>query len=324
MTDLANVRRGRDFTAYFRFGQRAGAGRRTEEKKLPWPRQLALQLILLAITFTVLFPILWIFSISVDARGLFKPDGLNLIPPSITFDSYNKVLAQPTSNDISFIGLMLNSLKIALFSSAVAVGLGVTAAYAFSRLKFAGRELLMIAILGVLMLPAVATLTPLYVFLNQFRFDLGDINFNLRASLLGVSLAVISAQLPFAIWNLKGYLDTIPRDLEEAAAVDGATQNQTFVRVVLPLATPAIAVTGFLGFLGGWTEYLTAYLFIGGQVPDWTLSIALNSMVGQYARNTPWSEFAAFAILFALPVSLVFFFFQRYLVGGLAGGGVKG
>jgi arabinogalactan oligomer/maltooligosaccharide transport system permease protein len=93
---------------------------------------------------------------------------------------------------------------------------------------------------------------------------------------------------------------------------------------VLPLAIPAIAVTAFLGFLGGWTEYLTAYYFIGGQVQDWTLSIALNSMVGQFARTTRWSEFAAFAILFALPVSIVFFFFQRYLVGGLAVGGVKG
>jgi len=324
MTDLANVRRGRDFTAYFRFGRRAGARRGEQEKPLPLGRQLLLQAILLFITATVLFPIFWIFSISIDARGLFRPDGLNLIPPEITFNAYQKVLSQPTSNDISFLGLMLNSLKIALFSSAIAVGLGVTAAYAFSRLKFAGREVLMIGILGVLMLPAVATLIPLYSFLNQFRFSVGDISFNLRASLLGVCLAVISSQLPFAIWNLKGYLDTIPRDLEEAAAVDGATQNQTFLRVVLPLCTPAIAVTGFLGFLGGWTEYLTAYMFIGGTVPDWTLSIALNSMVGQYARNTPWSEFAAFAILFALPVSLVFFFFQRYLVGGLAGGGVKG
>ena len=324
MTDLANVRRGRDFTAYFRLGRRAGARRGEEEKPLPLGRQILLQLVLLFITFTVLFPILWIFSISIDSRGLFRPDGLNLIPPSVTFDAYQKVLAQPTSNDISFIGLMLNSLKVALGSSIVAVGLGVTAAYAFSRLKFAGREWLMIGILGVLMLPAVATIIPLYVFLNQFRFEVGDIAFNLRASLLGASLAVISAQLPFAIWNLKGYLDTIPRDLEEAAAVDGASQNQTFTRVVLPLATPAIAVTGFLGFLGGWTEYLTLFMFVGGNVPDWTLSIALNSMVGQYARNTPWSEFAAFAILFALPVSLVFFFFQRYLVGGLAGGGVKG
>lgn len=324
MTDLANVRRGRDFTAYFRLGRRAGARKGEQEKPLPIGRQILLQIILLFITATVLFPIFWIFSISVDARGLFRPDGLNLIPPEITFAAYGKVLSQPTSNPISFLGLMFNSLKIALASSIVAVGLGVMAAYAFSRLKFKGREFLMIAILGVLMLPAVATIIPLYVFLNQFRFDIGDATFNLRNSLIGVSLAVISAQLPFAIWNLKGYLDTIPRDLEEAAAVDGATQNQTFVRVVLPLATPAIAVTGFLGFLGGWTEYLTAYMFIGGDPQNWTLSIALNSMVGQYARNTPWSEFAAFAILFALPVSVVFFFFQRYLVGGLAGGGVKG
>ena len=105
----------------------------------------------------------------------------------------------------------------------------------------------MIAVLGVLMLPSVATIIPLFIFLNQFRIELGDLSFNLRNSLVGVSLAVISAQLPFAIWNLKGYLDTIPRDLEEAAAVDGATQNQIFRKVVLPLAIPAIAVTGFLG-----------------------------------------------------------------------------
>jgi arabinogalactan oligomer / maltooligosaccharide transport system permease protein len=295
-----------------------------EERRMPLGRQLIMQLICLFITLTVLFPIVWILSMSIDPRNIARPDALNLIPPGWTFDAYQKVIAQPTSNDISFLGLMANSLKIALGSSVVAVGLGITAAYAFSRLKFRGRETLMIAVLGVLMLPAVATIIPLYVFLNQFRIDFAGLSFNLRASLLGVSLAVISAQLPFAIWNLKGYLDTIPKDLEEAAAVDGASQNQIFTRVVLPLATPAIAVTAFLGFLGGWTEYLTCYMFIGGNVPDWTLSIALNSMVGQFARTTPWSEFAAFAILFALPVSVVFFFFQRYLVGGLAVGGVKG
>jgi len=181
----------------------------------------------------------------------------------------------------------------------------------------------MIAVLGVLMLPSVATIIPLFIFLNQFQISFGDLSFNLRASLLGVTLAVISAQLPFAIWNLKGYLDTIPKDLEEAAAVDGATQNQIFRKVVLPLAIPAIAVTGFLGFLGGWTEYLTVAMFVS-DVPDWTLSLALNSMVGQFARTTNWSQFAAFSILFALPVSVVFFVFQRYLVGGLAVGGVKG
>jgi arabinogalactan oligomer/maltooligosaccharide transport system permease protein len=323
MSGLSNVRRGRDVTAYFRFGRRAGGGRE-QEKPLPIGRQIVLQLILIGISFTVLFPVLWILSISVDARGLFRPDGLNLIPPVVTLDAYAKVLAQPTSNPISFWGLAFNSLKVATLSSTIAVLFGVTAAYAFSRLQFPGRAALMIGILGVLMLPAVATITPLYILLNQFKIEFGDLAFNLRASLLGVSLAIVSSQLPFAIWNLKGYLDTIPKDLEEAGAVDGASQNQIFTKIVLPLATPAIAVTGFLGFLGGWTEYIVTYMFIHGTVDDWTLSIALNSMVGQFARTTPWSEFAAFALLFALPVSVVFFIFQRYLVGGLAVGGVKG
>ncbi len=300
-------------------GRKSGDG----ERKLPIGRQIAIQIVLLLITFTVLFPLVWILSMSLDPRNLSRPDGLNLIPPGASLDAYAKVIAQPTSNDISFLELAFNSLKIAVFSSAIAVALGITAAYAFSRLRFRGRETLMIAVLGVLMLPSVATIIPLYIFLNQFQIEFGDLGFNLRNSLIGVTLAVISAQLPFAIWNLKGYLDTIPRDLEEAAAVDGATQNQIFRKVVLPLAIPAIAVTGFLGFLGGWTEYLTVALFIS-EVSDWTLSLALNSMVGQFARTTNWSQFAAFAILFAAPVSVVFFIFQRYLVGGLPVGGVKG
>jgi len=293
------------------------------ERPLPLGRQIIIQLVLLFITASVLFPIIWIVSMSLDPRNLSRPDGLNLIPPGASLDAFQKVIAQPTTNPISFLELAFNSLKIAVGSSVVAVGIGITAAYAFSRLKFRGREALMIAVLGVLMLPSVATIIPLFIFLNQFQIEFGDLSFNLRASLLGVTLAVISAQLPFAIWNLKGYLDTIPKDLEEAAAVDGATQNQIFRKVVLPLAIPAIAVTGFLGFLGGWTEYLTVAMFVS-DVPDWTLSLALNSMVGQFARTTNWSQFAAFSILFALPVSVVFFVFQRYLVGGLAVGGVKG
>ena len=295
----------------------------SSERRLSIGRQILLQLVLLLITFTVLFPLLWIVSMALDPRNLARPDGLNLIPPGASFDAFARVIAQPTSNPISFIDLALNSLKIAVGSSVIAVGIGILAAYAFSRLKFRGREALMIAVLGVLMLPAVATIIPLFIFLNQFQIRFGELSFNLRNSLIGVTLAVISAQLPFAIWNLKGYLDTIPKDLEEAAAVDGASQNQIFRKVILPLSIPAIAVTGFLGFLGGWTEYLTVAMFIS-EVHDWTLSLALNSMVGQFARTTNWSQFAAFAILFALPVSIVFFIFQRYLVGGLAVGGVKG
>ena len=165
------------------------------ERKLPLRRQLVIQAILLLITLTVLFPLIWIFSMAIDPRNLARPDGLDLIPPGASLDAFAEVIAQPTSNPISFIELALNSLKIAIASSAIAVALGITAAYAFSRLKFRGRAWLMIAVLGVLMLPSVATIIPLFIFLNQFRIEFGDLTFNLRNSLVGVTLAVIAGQL---------------------------------------------------------------------------------------------------------------------------------
>ena len=292
---------------------------RSHEKPLPLGRQLLLQLLCLFIAATVLFPILWIVSISLDPRGLSRPDGLNLIPPGASLDSFAKVMAQPTSNPVSFPELAFNSLKVAGGTALLSVAIGVSAAYAFSRLNFRGREVLMIAILAVLMLPAVATIAPLFVMLTQIRF--GD--FILGRSIPGVLVAVVSGTLPFAIWNLKGYLDTIPRELEEAAAVDGATRNQTFLRIILPLATPALAVTAFLGFIAGWSEFYFSVIFLSDP-KQFTLAVALNGMVGQFATQTPWSQFAAFAILFALPVSVVYLFLQKYIVGGLAIGGVKG
>ncbi|TMD26670.1 MAG: ABC transporter permease subunit [Chloroflexi bacterium] len=284
--------------------------------------QILLQVICLFITATVLFPILWIFSLALDPRNLSRPTGL--IPPGATLDAFARVIAQPTSDPISFLELARNSFVLASGVALFSVLIGVLAAYAFSRLRFRLREVLMIAILGVLMLPAVATIAPLFIMLNSVRIDLPILGqFNLRQSLLGVGLAVVSGALPFAIWNLKGYLDTIPKELEEAAAVDGCTRNQSFFRIVLPLATPALAVTAFLGFVSGWTEFYFVSIFLNDPSQGYTLSLALNKMVGAFGQ-TPWSDFAAFSILFAAPVSLVFFFFQRYIVGGLAIGGVKG
>ena len=190
-------------------------------------RQALLQALCILILLTVLFPIIWVFSVSLDPLNRSRPEGLSIIPSNATFDAYTRVLDQPTNNEISFLDLTLNSLKIALSTSLISVAIGVSAAYAFSRLKFRARGTLMIVILGVLMLPPVATLTPLFMMLNRVQLDvpiLGD--FNLRNSLVGVGLAIISGLLPFAIWNLKGYLDTIPRELEEAAAVDGATPTR--------------------------------------------------------------------------------------------------
>jgi arabinogalactan oligomer/maltooligosaccharide transport system permease protein len=287
-------------------------------------RQAAYQALALFVLLTVIFPVIWVFSVSLNPLNLSRPEGLEIIPPNATVEAYAQVLEKPTPNPISFLDLTLNSLKIALGTSLVSVLIGVFAAYAFSRLRFSGRAGLMLVILAVLMLPSVATLAPLFVLLNSVNLDLPLLGeFNLRRSLLGVGFAVISGLLPFAIWNLKGYLDTIPRDLEEAAAVDGAGIHQTFLRIILPLSIPALAVTAFLGFIAGWTEFYFTSTFLSGQVPDHTLALALNSMVGQFAQ-TPWAQFSAFSILFAIPPAIVYFIAQRWITSGLAIGAVKG
>jgi arabinogalactan oligomer/maltooligosaccharide transport system permease protein len=220
---------------------------------------------------------------------------------------------------VSFPELAFNSFKIAAGTSFLSVLIGVSAAYAFSRFRFVGREAMMLGILGVLMLPGVATIAPLFVLLNKVQIS----DFNLRNSLWGVGLALLSGGLPFAIWNLKGYLDTVPKDLEEAATIDGASRNQIFVRIILPLCTPALATTAFFGFLSGWTEFYLSWQFLTNP-SDFTLGMTLNGMVGQFATTTPWSRFSAMALLVALPVSVVYLFLQKYIVSGLTVGGVKG
>ncbi len=293
-----------------------------KEKPLPLGRQLALQALLLLITLTVMFPIWWVVSMSLDPRGL-RPLTLNLIPQNASFEAYATVIDKPTNNPVSFWTLAKNSLLLATSVSVLSVLIGVFAAYAFARFKFTGRQFLMLAIIIVLMLPSVASLAPLFVLLNKVQFTMGDVTFNLRNSLLGVGLAIISGALPFAIWNLKGYIDTIPKELEEAALIDGASPNQTFFRIMLPLAMPALAVTAFLGFLTGWTEFAVSWQFLTNP-QDFTLAMALWNMTGQYAANTPWSKFSAMAILVALPVAVVYLSLQKYIVGGLTVGGVKG
>jgi len=292
--------------------------RRHHKGDLSVRRQIALQCLCILIAVTVLFPIAWIVSMSLDTTNA-RPTGLNLIPNNPSLDAYRTVLAKPTQNAVGFLQLAANSMFLAVIIALMSVSIGVLAAYAFSRMKFRGRELMMIGILAVLMLPAIATLAPLYVMLNKVVIG----GFNLRNSLPGVALAVLAGQLPFAIWNMKGYLDTIPRELEEAATVDGAGRVQTFFRIILPLSTPVIAVTAFFGFIAGWTEFYFSSIFLDNE-KNFTLAVALNGMVGQYSGSTPWSSFAAFSILVALPVSVVYLFLQRYIISGLTLGGVKG
>ena len=287
--------------------------------------QLLSQLFLLLVTATVLYPILWIVSMSFDPRNVSRPTNLRLNPfaGGASLQAYSDVVKKPTPNPVSLEQLMFNSLRLAVGVGIASVVVGVFASYAFSRLRFLGRQALMIAVLTVLMLPSIATLPALFVLLNKIQFHIGTTVFNVRNSLLGVGLAILSGSLPFAIWNMKGYLDTIPRDLEEAAWIDGCTQMGAFLRVTLPLSTPVLAVTFFLGFMSTWTEFATSWLFLTNP-KNFTLIMALFNMVGQYSDSTPWSHFAAMSILIALPVTIIYLFIQRWFVGGLAIGGVKG
>ncbi len=290
-------------------------------------RQIGMQVFLLAVTAMVLFPILWMVSIAIDPRNIDKPLELTLIPPGASLESFREVLTKPNlvlcanpsvpSTCMTFIKLLGNSLFVSLGTALFSVVLGASAAYAFSRFRFIGRQAGMLAFIALLMLPGTATVAPLYVLLSQIQIG-GE---PLRATLVGLAIAYTSGTLPFAIWNLKGYFDTVPQELEEAALIDGATVTKAFFRVILPLSVPALAVTVLLGFMTGWTEFVLAWLFL--EDPSrFTLAMALRSMQGQF--TTPWSSFFAMALVMSVPPVLLFFALQRYIISGLTVGGVKG
>jgi arabinogalactan oligomer/maltooligosaccharide transport system permease protein len=224
----------------------------------------------------------------------------------------------------------------------LAVLIAVSAAYAFSRFNFPMRAVLMILVFVPLLMPGVGLATPLFLLLNSFKYVdcgggvhaiqpfmqcaggvTGKAIFNLRDSLYGVGIAMISGALPFAVWNLKGYVDTIPRELEEAGKIDGADSNQIFWKIMLPLAMPQLAVTFFLGFIGHWQEFVLPWLFLT-KPTDYTLSMTLYNMTGQYATAIPWNTFSAFAIIVAFPVAVIYIILQKQIVSGLMLGSVKG
>jgi arabinogalactan oligomer/maltooligosaccharide transport system permease protein len=307
---------------------------------LPLWRQLLLQVLTVIIAIEVMFPIMYIITMSFSTETR-RPSTLQLIPKEISLIAYQQVLDHPTANPVSFVELLRNSFLLSFSVGLLAVLISVSAAYAFSRFNFSFRQVLMVMVFIPLLMPGIGLATPLYLLMNSVRLadcgqgvlalaplatcleGTGKLLFNLRDSLYGVGIAMIATALPFAVWNLKGYLDTIPVELEEAAKIDGAGSNQIFFKIVLPLATPQLAVTFFLGFIGHWQEFAMPWLFLT-KPQSYTLAMTLYNMTGQYASSIPWNRFAAMAVIVALPVAIIYIALQKQIVGGLLIGGVKG
>ncbi|AEI68826.1 sugar ABC transporter permease [Corallococcus macrosporus] len=259
-----------------------------------------------------LYPVLWVVKMALSPT-----DGLaltaNPFPDTVTLEHFRQVLSTTDAAGRWVFGRqLLASIVVSGATTLVGLTLAVSAAYALSRFRFPGKEGGMQALLVTQMFPATLMMVPIYSILQKLH---------LLDSLTGLVLVYATTALPFCIWNLKGYFDTLPRELEEAAVMDGASTFQVFVRVVLPLARPALAVTALFSFMTAWNEFILAATLLNDPA-RFTLPVALQRFVGEH--KVEWGKFAAGALIVSAPVMALFFALQKHLVGGLTAGGVKG
>lgn len=259
-----------------------------------------------------LYPVLWVVKMALSPTDSLSLTA-NPFPEHVTFEHFREVLMSTDAAGRWVFGhQLLSSIVVSGATTIVGLVLAVSAAYALSRFRFPGKEAGMQALLVTQMFPATLMLVPLYGILQKLH---------LLDSLGGLVLVYATSSLPFCIWMLKGYFDTLPRELEEAAVMDGASPGQVFIKVVLPLARPALAVTALFSFMTAWNEFILAATLLNDQT-SFTLPVALQRYVGEYKME--WGKFAAGALIVSAPVMALFFALQKHLVGGLTAGGVKG
>jgi arabinogalactan oligomer/maltooligosaccharide transport system permease protein len=292
-------------------------GRRSREE-LPHP---PLHAILLAATVVTVYPILWVLTIALSGKQSLaiadlpaEPgvvDRLRAVipwPETISLANFRSLFA-----DQPFTRWLVNSAIVAAATTVLGIALAATAGYAFSRFRFPGRRTGLMSFLVSQMFPGVLTLIPLYIIVVKWL--------GLGSTRIGLVLVYTTTAIPFCVWMLKGYFDTIPRDLEEAALMEGASPLLIFRRIVLPLAKPAIAVTALFSFMTGWNEFILAATLMDKE-NMYTAPVGLRFFVGGFSQQ--WGYFAAGAIIVSIPIVALFFFLQRYLVSGLTAGSVKG
>lgn len=264
-------------------------------------------IVLISICILFLIPIVYTISVSLKSSNSLLSSDFKIIPDNPTLHNYKTMLFEKP-----FFLWLRNSLLLTLSTVIAVMAVALPAAYAYTRMKFLGKSKTLFALLLLNAFPAILSMTAIY---RLFKI------FSLMNSYFGLIIVYAGAMIIFCIWNLKGYFESIPEDIEQAAMVDGASNFTIVLKIVLPLARPAIIVTGMMIFITTWNEYIYAVNFLS-DLDKYTLAAGLYSLQGtDYTRN--WPVFAAGSMLTSIPTLFIFFGIQRYLVSGLTAGGVK-
>ena len=268
----------------------------------------ALNIFFILLCGLALIPILYAFSLSIGEGSGALSSGNSFFPEKVTLENYRRILKEEP-----FLIWFLNSVKLSVGTMILAMGTSVTAAYAFSRFRFKGRNAVLQILLLLNAFPQILTMFALF---RLFKL-MGLLN-----SHLGLMMIYAGSMCIFGIWNMKGYFDTIPVEIEEASKIDGASNLQMIVRIILPLARPAIIVTAVMVLISVWNEYMFSTTFMLKE-QSYALAGGLYQLqANDYSRS--WPLFSAAAMLVSLPILVIFFCIQKYMVSGLTAGGVKG
>ena len=262
---------------------------------------------LVLFTLATLYPALNIIGISLRTDDAFQSRSLALWTSESSFRSYVTLFLET-----DFLTWMKNSFLVSFVVTITGVILASTSGYALSRFNFMGRRAVLSSLLMTQMFPATMLLLPFFILLAKLK---------LINSYLGLIIIYSSTALPFCIWQMKGYYDTIPDALEEAARIDGCSRFSAFTKVILPVSAPALVITALFSFMASWSEYVVAAIVL--QDPGlYTLPLGLKSF--QASLSTQWGLYAAGAVVVSIPVMILFISLSRFLVSGLTVGSVKG
>lgn len=256
----------------------------------------------------VAFPVYWMVNTAVSPRT-----GLFVFPPALFPSQFSLTAFSEVVTRFPVLRWIWNTTVVSSATAIASVVLASLAAYSLSRFRFRGRWGSMMLILSTQMIPGTLLVIPIYLMFSQ--------NPILLNSRFGLVIAYTTFSLPFCIWMLKGFFDTIPTELDDAALIDGCTRVQALFTVILPLAAPGIAATGLFAFIMGWDEFLLARVLLSTR-DQWVVSVGISSFHGQY--GVFFDQIAAASVLISVPVLVLFFLLQRHIVAGLTQGSVKG